>query len=180
MIMSDIQGIMKFEFLPNEIVFVCFEYLHIFDIFYSFDQLNNRFFQLIRNISFQLNFENVQKIKFDKFCIKMKSNPEIKKQIYSLKLSNINTCGQINEFLSIFSFNEFSYLQSLTLIEAEKQNIEKLKTTLSQLFDLSSFHMIYPRSEDNEILDILPMSNLQTLSILSLILFKHALIRFRI
>ncbi|CAF1270888.1 unnamed protein product [Rotaria sordida] len=166
--MSDIRGIMKFELLPNEILFIFFEYLNIFDIFYSFDQLNNRFSKFIRNIRFQLNFENVQKTLFDKFCTKIELNPEIKNQIYSLKLSDKETCGQINAFLSIFSFNEFSYLKSLTLVDVEKQNIRKLKTELPQLSKLIFFHMICQIFEDNEILNILPMFNLRTLSILSL------------
>ncbi|CAF0941400.1 unnamed protein product [Rotaria sordida] len=155
---------MKFELLPNEILLLCFQYLNILDIFCSFDQLNKRFSKLIRTIQFQLNFENVKKTIFDKFCIKMKLNPEIQKQIYSLKLSNEDTCGQIDAFLSIFSLNEFSSLQSLTLSEIEKENIEKLKITLP----LTSFHMICDKLQDNEIFDILPMFNLRTLSISSL------------
>ncbi|CAF4740168.1 unnamed protein product, partial [Rotaria sp. Silwood1] len=159
---------MKFELLPNEILFIFFEYLNVFDIFYSFDQLNDRFSKFIRNIRFQLNFENVQKRVFDKFCKKIKLNPEIKNQIYSLKLSNKNTCGQIHAFLSIFSFKEFSYLRSLTLVDVEKKNIQNLKITLPQLSELISFPMICHTFEDNEILDVLPMFNLRTLSILSL------------
>ncbi|CAF3695309.1 unnamed protein product [Rotaria sp. Silwood1] len=156
---------MKFELLPNEILFIFFEYLNVFDIFYSFDQLNDRFSKFIRNIRFQLNFENVQKKIFDKFCKKIKLNPEIKNQIYSLKLSNKNTCGQIHAFLSIFSFKEFSYLRSLTLVDVEKKNIQNLKITLPQLSELISFHMICHTFEDNEILDVLPMFNLRTLSL---------------
>ncbi|CAF1269335.1 unnamed protein product, partial [Rotaria sordida] len=94
----------------------------------------------------------------------MKLNLEIQKQIYSLKLSNEDTCGQIDAFLSIFSFNEFSSLQSLTLSEIEKENIEKLKIILP----LTSFHMICDKFQDNEIFDVLPMFNLRTLSISSL------------
>ena len=162
--MSDKRRIMKFEFLPNEILLLCFQYLNILDIFHSFDQLNNRFSKLIRTIQFELNFENVRKTIFDKFCTKMKLNPEIQNQIYSLKLSNEDTCGQIDAFLSIFSLNEFSSLQSLTLSEIEKENIEKLKI----IKPLSSFHMICDNIQDNEIFDILPMFNLRTLSISSL------------
>ncbi|CAF1300675.1 unnamed protein product, partial [Rotaria sordida] len=94
----------------------------------------------------------------------MKLNLEIQKQIYSLKLSNEDTCGQIDTFLSIFSLNEFSSLQSLTLSEIEKENIEKLKIILP----LTSFHMICDKFQDNEIFDVLPMFNLRTLSISSL------------
>jgi hypothetical protein len=67
--MSDIQIVMKFEFLPNEILIDCFGYLNALHIFHSFDQLNYRLNQLIRNIH--------RKIIFDRLL----SNQEIKKQI---------------------------------------------------------------------------------------------------
>ena len=70
--MSDIQGMMNFERLPNEILIECFEYLNIFEIFYSFDRLNSRFYKLIRNIQLQLNFENIPKTLFDQFCLIIK------------------------------------------------------------------------------------------------------------
>jgi hypothetical protein len=137
---------MKFELLPNELLIVCLEYLSIFDIFLSFDQLNYRFSKLIRKIPFQLNFENGRKLTFDQFCTKLVLNPEIKRQIYSLKLSNKDTCGQIEEFLSRFSLNEFSHLRSLKLSDIEDANIPKLKSMLPLLSKLSSVHMI----EDHE------------------------------
>jgi hypothetical protein len=61
--MSESQSIMKFELLSNEIVIDCFEYLDIFDIFYSFNYLNDHFNQLIRTILLHLNFKYIQKIK---------------------------------------------------------------------------------------------------------------------
>ncbi len=107
--MSDKRRMMKFEFLPNEILLLCFQYLNILDIFHSFDQLNNRFSKLIRTIQFELNFENIQKTIFDKFCTKMKLNPEIQKQIYSLKLSNEDTCGQIDAYFYLMNFLLFNH-----------------------------------------------------------------------
>jgi hypothetical protein len=74
-----------FELLPNEILIECFEYLNAFEIFYSFDQLNYRFSKFIRTIPLYLNFQYVQKSTFDQFCLIIKSNPEVKNQIYSLK-----------------------------------------------------------------------------------------------
>jgi len=79
--MSDVQDVMNFELLPNEMLIVCFEYLNAFEIFYSFDRLNYRFFKLIRKIRLQLNFENVHKTIFEQFCQTIKSNSEIKNQI---------------------------------------------------------------------------------------------------
>ncbi|CAF1452759.1 unnamed protein product, partial [Rotaria sordida] len=52
-------SITKFELLPNEILVECFEYLNALDIFHSFDQLNYRFYILIRNIRLYLSFEHV-------------------------------------------------------------------------------------------------------------------------
>jgi hypothetical protein len=45
--MSEIFTIMKFEFLPNEMLMHFFEFLNASDIFHSFDQLNYRFSKLI-------------------------------------------------------------------------------------------------------------------------------------
>jgi hypothetical protein len=157
-----------FELLPNEILIECFEYLNAFEIFYSFNRLNYRFYKLIRTIPLYLNFQYVQKIIFDQFCLTIKSNPELKKQIYSLKLSNKDTCGQIEIFLSFFSLNEFSHLRSLTLVQIEKNNVDKLKTMLPLMFQLNSFRLIRFfdfKNEENELLSILPMSNLRILSI---------------
>jgi hypothetical protein len=114
---------MKFEFLPNELLISCFDYLNAPDIFYSFDQLNCRFNKLIRNIPLNLNFQDIQKSTFDRFCIKMLLNPEIKKQIHSLQLSDDGTCRQTESFLSFFSFVEFPSLRSLTLIKVEKNEV---------------------------------------------------------
>ncbi|CAF1464876.1 unnamed protein product [Rotaria sordida] len=128
--MSDLSILMKFEFLPNEMLMECFKYLNALDIFYSFDLLNYRFSRLIRNIPLHVDFQCIRKSFFDKFCIKMLLNPEIKNQIYSLHLSDKDTCGQINAFLSFFSFNEFSNLQSLTLNENKNNNVEILEWIL--------------------------------------------------
>jgi hypothetical protein len=88
------QSVTKFELLPNKIMIECFGYLNAWDIFYSFYRLNYRFDKLI------------QKTIFDQFCTTMLSNSEIKRQIYSLRLSNDDTCGQIQAFLSFFKFHQ--------------------------------------------------------------------------
>src|ERR1700727_2517398 len=112
---------MTFELLPNEIFIKCFEYLNAPDIFYSFEGLNYRFDKLIRNIFLHLNCQHIKKSTFDQFCQKLLLNPQIKRQILSLKLSNeTDTCCQIQAFISLFSFNEFSRLRSLTLIDVKK------------------------------------------------------------
>jgi hypothetical protein len=114
--MSGTQTIMKFELLPNEILIECFEYLDAFDIFHLFDQLNDRFNQLIHRISLCINLEeDINKSIFDEFCTKMLLNPEIKDQVYSLNLpsgvQNNLASLRTKTFLSFFSDKQFCNLQ---------------------------------------------------------------------
>jgi len=87
-------------------------------------------------------------------------------------LSNKNTSDQIELFLSFFSLNEFSHLQSLKLVEIEEQNVVKLKSMLLLLSNLFSLNIISNKIDDKEILDDLPMSNLRMLLIVSLYYIK--------
>ena len=103
------------------------------------------------------------------FCNKILLDPQIKKQIYSLHLSNENTCGQIQAFLSYFSLHEFSNLHSLKLTQIEEEDVEKLQLMLPLIPNLHTFHSI---PAFNDILNALPMSNLQILSVGS-IKFLH-------
>ncbi|CAF1308816.1 unnamed protein product [Rotaria sordida] len=153
---------MKFELLPNEIFIEIFEFLSIFDIFYSFNQLNNYFNQLIRTIPLHVNFKNIQKSIFDRFCKFLLSNSDVKNQIYTLVLSNKDTSDQIKTFLSLFSLNEFLHLHSLTLIQVEENILQKLKLIIPLIPQLHSFHLF----DSNDIYLTDPLtSNLEILSI---------------
>jgi hypothetical protein len=146
------QSIMKFELLPNEILIECFEFLDAFDIFNSFNQLNYRFNNLIRNIPLHVNFENVNKSIFDQFCTTMLLNSEMKSQIYSLHLSDKYNCLQTKIFLSFFSFDEFSHLG-------------KLETAFPLIIPPRFTRISNPESYFEIKLVDLPLSQLQTLSI---------------
>ncbi|CAF3672760.1 unnamed protein product, partial [Adineta steineri] len=130
---------MNFEFLPNEILFQCFQYLNAPDLFHSFDQLNPRFSKLIRDTSLYLNFSQMKKSLFDHFCQIVLLNPEIKQKIIYLQLSNDGTNGQIEHFLSLYSVNTFLNLRSLSLIELKENNIKQLLSILPFLSNLYSF-----------------------------------------
>ncbi len=163
----------NFELLPNEIVIECFQYLNAFDIFHSFDQLNSRFNKLIRNIPLSLNFENVRKRIFDRFCTEISLNPQMKQHIYSLNLSNKDSCGQAELFLKLFSLNEFSNLRSVSLTNIHEDDAILLKSMLPLMPQLFHFHLIYHfhaiaiafDDKINEMLSVLPMSQLRTLSV---------------
>lgn len=159
---------MTFESCPNEIVLQCFEYLNGFEIFQSFDRLNDRFSRLIHSISFHLNFQHIRRDLFDQFCQIIQSNPHLKQHITSLQLSNANTCQQIDLFLSKFSLDEWTHLQSLTLIHIEEIHIPKLKFFLPRMHQLHSIRLIEMSNGmmgGNELLTILPLANLRMLTI---------------
>ncbi|CAF0815918.1 unnamed protein product [Rotaria sordida] len=96
----------------------------------------------------------------------------MKQQIYSLHLSNKDTSRQIDTFLSFLPLNELSHLQTLILTQIEKENIIKLKSMLALSTNLLSFKLISSEIDEDEIIFILPLSNLQKLSILSLRSFQ--------
>jgi hypothetical protein len=144
---------MQFELLPNEIFNECFQYLNAFDIFYSFDRLNYRFYSVIRNSPLYLNFQPLKKFQFNDFCQTILSNPEIKQNIISLQLSNIGTCGEIQLFLSLFPLNEFINLRSLSLIDIENDNIQQI---LPMLPFLSNLYQLSCSSTEYKSLEIMP------------------------
>ncbi|CAF0875534.1 unnamed protein product [Adineta steineri] len=157
---------MQFEYLPNEILIECFRYLSALQIFQSFDRHNYRFNQLIRSIKLHLDFENIpQKLICDTFSTTVLPDQEIKNRIDSIHLSNENISYPIQWFLSIFSFNQFVHLRSLTLTKLKKKNLKDLKTMLPSMTELFSFRMINCDYQTEEILCTLPLSQLRTLII---------------
>ena len=166
--MSNKQSIGKFENLPNEIFIHCFEYLNAPDIFYAFEQLNVRFYRLIRTIPLRLNFEDIHKSIFDRFCEKMLDYTEIQQQIYSLKLSNKNTHGQIHAFFTYFSLDEFTQLRSLTLIEIKENNIEPLSSILPLLTQLTCLRLFKSSRTPDTLISKLPRRKPNILSTSSL------------
>ena len=97
----------------------------------------------------------------DQFCLKMLLDSQVKKQIYSLKLSNKPTCGQIKIFLSFFSLNEFSNLRILTMIEPNCDNAVKLELMLPLTPQLCCLYLI----DSHTPFLIKPLPKLRTLSI---------------
>ena len=146
----------KFETLPNEILLHCFQFFDAFDLFNAFDGLNLRFNQLIRQIPLQLNFESIRKVIFDQFCTRLLFDVQIRNQIYSLKLD------QINIFFSKFSLNQFPHLQSLEILDHKIEQLKSLLPSFPQLHRL--FLPTY-----NLNLEQIPTSKLKILSIDSLL-----------
>ncbi|CAF4139736.1 unnamed protein product [Adineta steineri] len=148
---------MKFELLPNEILLDYFGYFNALDLFYAYDGLNYRLNKLIRILPLHLNFQYANKSKFGEFCRTMSLNEELKNQIYSLHLSNRDTDFQSETFLSFFSLNQFTNLQSLSITEINPTNSTKIKLMLPSISKLQTLSIIssdFPFNTINEILFI--------------------------
>jgi hypothetical protein len=163
--MSDIQIITKFESLPNEILIECLEYLNAVEIFNSFDYLNSRFYNLIRNIPLYLNIEELEQSTLVQFGIKMLLNPQMKKQIISLKLSDKKTFDNSETLFSFISLNEFSHLRALILSDLNLDVDSQIFSMLPSLTNLRYFCLEDSYMRNDEILESLPTSTIQILSI---------------
>ena len=116
-----------------KILLKCFGYFHTTDLFYSFDQLNYRFNELIETLPWYLDFQRVHKSLYDVLCQHLLIDSEAQKQVCSLRLSNKDTPDQINDFLSKFSLDQFPHLRSLIFIDLRENNIPTITRNLSKI-----------------------------------------------
>ena len=166
-IMSETQTATKFESLPNEILINCFKYFYALDLFCSFDHLNHRLNQLIRTLPRHLNFQGIQEEAYDGFCQYMLLHPDVQQRVLSLQLSNRDTPGQINDFLSKFSIDQFSHLRSLTFFGLQNDNIYALKNILPKLSQETALHIVESELYNYELMCPIPIDALYTPSISS-------------
>ncbi|CAF1482220.1 unnamed protein product [Adineta steineri] len=109
---------MRFEELPNEIIYEIFDYLSAIDLLRCFFNLNSRFNKLLDqqlNKS-HLDFRRISKVNFDYICEKYISS--LVDQITSIHLSDDNdTPRQIKLFLTHdnFKLRQFIHLKSISL-----------------------------------------------------------------
>jgi hypothetical protein len=123
--------VMKFELLPNEI-----------NIFYSFDQLNNRFSDLIRILPLHLSCHDVRKSVFDYFCKKIFLIPELK-----INLSDDNLCTSIED--NYFVIEDIIYLQQLTINRFDGRfQFDDLIRLLKQISNLKSLIIYAKHNKD--------------------------------
>ena len=113
---------------------------------------------------------------YDVISQQMLIDPQVQKQVYSLRLCNENTPGQINDFLSKFSLDQFSHLRSLTLIDLRENHILALQEILSKLSQITVIHMLNSHNNDKQLQYFIPLNNLRMLSIDSTMFFVQRII----
>ena len=156
--------IIKLETLPNEILMKCFEYLHTLERLHSLSELNHRFEQLLQTLPWHLTFEDIQKKAYDAFCQDILTNPDAQQQVCSLRLSNRDTPGIIDDFFSKFSLDQFSHLRLLTLVGVEMKNLQALEEILLKSSQIAALHLEESESCRNELVRLVPISHRYTLS----------------
>lgn len=163
--MTEIQSISNIEHLPNEVLLECFQYFNGVDILYSFDQLNIRFNRLIRNVPLHVHFDNTHRLTFAQICKVIAADDEIQQHIYSLNLSNENVHHQIHDFVSLFSFDIFPHLQSLSLTAVQQSDLFLLESMFALISNLTSFKLFHTDNNTIEkLFRMLPKIHLQTLT----------------
>lgn len=157
---------MKLELLPNEILLTCFGYLHCMEMFYSFNNLNYRFNQLIRSLSkIHIHNQFEQKKHFNKFCMLMMNEPELKKKIYSIEMSNRPFINDISNFLSSFPLNEFPHLEILSLKNMDHDIKRPIYSMLPLMTELTDFHIVFNKCKPTEVYPLSSFSKLRKITI---------------
>ena len=159
------------EVLPNELLVECFKYLDGLDIFQSFDGLNHRFSTLIRSVPLYIDFENMTTENYYSTALQLFSNVELKKQIYSLKITT-NNGYQLKLFALGYAIDGLIHLRSLSSRESNINFEMIVQMNLQKALELTCFHMPFHIYDVGDSLSLLPMSQLRVLTLLSLLGFN--------
>ncbi|CAF3359582.1 unnamed protein product [Rotaria sp. Silwood1] len=106
--------------LPIELIYYLLEYLDLSTILFSFRYVCKRFQTIVDSYDqYKLDLRLISKTDFDHICHVISP-----KKVLSIILTNdIDTPYQIRTFLSRFSFEQFSRLQSLDLLKIDENNL---------------------------------------------------------
>ncbi|CAF1492129.1 unnamed protein product [Rotaria sp. Silwood1] len=123
-------NISKFELLPNELLFIIFQYLYCDDIIYAFNNLNYRLQLLLYSYEYyHLNFDQI--IMKSKYNL-IQNLPLNIQHVRSLTLSNnVNSCINIEECLLKYPIELFyTRLQSLSIFPKDADQLLSLTLLL--------------------------------------------------
>jgi hypothetical protein len=128
----------KFEDLANEILLDTFDYLRPLDIIHGLGMLNYRFQTLIIQRRTHVDLStNISFNEFNEYCSKMFLN--YSSCIYSIRLSNLETCGGIKLFFAKFPQINLTFpnLSTMSFIEPTENEYKQI----IQLKHLTSIHI---------------------------------------
>jgi hypothetical protein len=133
-----------FDRLPVEILHNLFTYFWSHEILFTFSNISDHVNAvLLAYNTYQINFRLIQKSHFDLISKRIRSE-----QIISLVLSDENdTPGQSELFFSRFQIEQFTQLQSLTMINIEDKSVKWVFPNLYQLNLLRSLTLLDSTTE---------------------------------
>jgi hypothetical protein len=127
----------KLEDLANEILLDIFDYLQPLDIIHAFGIVNDRLQTLIINRRMHVDLStNISLTNFNEYCSKIFL--EYSSCIYSIQLSNVETCGGIKLFLTNFPQIDLTFPNLSTM-----SFIEPNETEFKQIIQLNQLTSIY-------------------------------------
>lgn len=128
-----------FDRLPVELLHCLFAYLWAHEILFTFSDVSDHLNAiLMAYTTYQLNFRFIRKDHFDLICKRIPSE-----RVISLVLSDENeTPGQSDLFFSYFRIEQFTQLQTLTLIKIEADSSIRIFPNLYKLHLLRSLTIL--------------------------------------
>ncbi|CAF1380376.1 unnamed protein product [Adineta steineri] len=171
--------IMKFEYLPNEILMKCFQYLNATDVIYSFNQLNYRFSKLIRNSPLHLSCSQYQQSLFDIYKHMFIKSLTILNCKFDDLFELFQNLSMIKYFKIEHLYNNFMTVGQLNLLDitvekfiindSQIKKFEIIEFLLNQMTKLQFFSI---SSSQIHIIDAIRWQNLITHSLHHLHTFK--------
>ena len=130
----------QFELLPNELIYLVFNYLNANDIFNGVSNLNCRFTALLGTYTeYKVDFRSINKDVYDFVCSLL-----VPSHVQTLYLSNKrNTHGLIQNFFNRFSLSSFSSrLRLLSLKSCSENGLKEIINQLHLLTKLTIFSFV--------------------------------------
>lgn len=113
----------NFESLANEILFEIFEHLRPNELIHAFRLLNTRFERLLLHRRMHIDLSSHLSLNdFQEYCSKILI--QYSSCIYSIRLSNVETCGEMRLFFQEFpQLNSiFPHLNAMVFIEPNEKD----------------------------------------------------------
>ena len=130
--------------LPVELFHDVFEYFWAHEILQSFSNVSEHLDDVLHSYSsHRVNLQYILRKNFDLICESIRPD-----QVISLRLSDEKTIAQSEIFFSRFQLEQFTQLQSLTLVKIEEKILTAIFHGLTNLPHLRSLILKRPESMD--------------------------------
>lgn len=141
-------GQTNFENLANEVLLEIFDHLQPIDIIHAFSMLNTRLEILLLDHRMHIDLStNLSLTDFEEYCTNILIN--YSSCIYSIRLSNVETCGEMRLFFQQFSQldSTFPNLNAMVFIEPNEKDCQMIMN----LKHLTNIQLKFRKTYEKEI-----------------------------